>query len=381
MRPARFVIVTVAAIAAGLNAPFAEAQEARAGVGLLRGARGTESSSLVFAGYLQEKEAEPDQALINRARARAAGGNAMMFPAYATTRGPALRLEEQGQKLSWDDSIRVQIGPLGWVTASTLKVDPMRNYVFVNVGPYPLTFGEISIEKGEYVKLFDRKFEKGAQSLDNSRDPQGGTPRKKGRRPDRSQPANLGEKPPEAAGDSQKATRPGDRPVDFADLGSNKERPAISDIEILSSRVMPPSLKFSVTYKPGSAKVVVGPKAPATLNGTKLYVGLGPPGFVANVVRAMDKDLTSGSRVLALYANQGVQVGACLAAGLEEDRPGSLKANISFADAALRNPTDVPVSFFLVDESGAMSNQLQVWVDFKKGVITKGAAKSRRSRE
>jgi hypothetical protein len=41
----------------------------------------------------------------------------------------------------------------------------------------------------------------------------------------------------------------------------------------------------------------------------------------------------------------------------------------------------VPVSFFLVDESGAMSDPFQVWVDFTKGAITKGLVRGGKARD
>jgi hypothetical protein len=178
------------------------------------------------------------------------------------------------------------------------------------------------------------------------------------------------------AGPRYGESKPPPRPS--ANRAPEQSGPTIWGMTLITSDANPPRLSFFLQFEAGKGEIKVGADAR-----TKLYVGIGPFGAVMNVIRAMEKDLLLGSRVLSLYEHLEVAVGAALGGGMKKtgDRSGVLKTSIAFSDLRLRNPTHVPVAFVLVDETGAMSNPIRVMVNFRKGYVSANLENDRPPRE
>jgi hypothetical protein len=144
-----------------------------------------------------------------------------------------------------------------------------------------------------------------------------------------------------------------------ADRGA-KEAPMIWGVAVESSRVAPPRLTFTLRCVPGRGAVTSDQFAR-----TRLYVGTG--GFVA-IVPAMKMLEQDPGAQWNFTNNPEMAVGYCAGKSLVVQN-GSLKGTIVFPGLRLRKPSEVMVTWMLVDESGTWSNPVTLIVDFRKGEI------------
>lgn len=146
---------------------------------------------------------------------------------------------------------------------------------------------------------------------------------------------------------------------------ANQDSPPISDLKILSTKLQPPGVTFSLRIQPG--------KVPISTGQEDLWICLGDPSRLKWLSEQWARKPWKQRGNIHGFGNiyQGWETKRCSIKRATND-PLVWTCEVEFPDKELLKTTP-PVSFLLFDDEGNASNQIDVVVDFKFGkLLAKG---------
>ena len=115
-------------------------------------------AALVLSSGLVAAAVEPDVKLMQSEMANLKSYEKYPLPVYSKGGGKGRIDLESAEQATWLSGTGVFIGSMGW--CEDCSVHLAENSVFVNVGPLPVTVGNLIIQKGEYVSFEGKRFAK-----------------------------------------------------------------------------------------------------------------------------------------------------------------------------------------------------------------------------